>query len=135
MGMDAVLEQLVRNRAGAICEYCRFPQSASRFKHILDHVIARQHGGLTDAANLALCCGRCNLCKGPNIAGIDPTTRVLTRLYNPRTDDWHEHFRWSGALLEGVTPVGRTTVLVLNVNHRHRVAARQTLIRRGLLQG
>lgn len=79
--MPEPLEQLIRRLASGRCEYCRMPQSASRFKHVLDHIIARQHGGKTEARNLALCCGRCNQAKGPNIAGIDPETGELTRLF------------------------------------------------------
>ena len=36
------------------CEYCQLPQSASRLRHQIDHIIARQHGG-SDALEPALC--------------------------------------------------------------------------------
>src|SRR5271156_5210547 len=70
--MDRVLDLESRRRAVGRCEYCRLPESAFRMPFVLDHIIARQHGGRTESANLALCCGRCNLHKGPNIASIDP---------------------------------------------------------------
>jgi hypothetical protein len=129
--MDSVLEQEVRRRAGDRCEYCLLPQAASTLKHVVDHVIARQHGGRTALGNLALCCGRCNLYKGPNIAGLDPETGQLTRLFNPRTDLWPEHFRWDGPRLEAVSAVGRTTIAVLALNKPARVRARQALIYAG----
>ena len=84
--MDKALDGEVRRRARDLCEYCHLPQHASPFQHVVDHVIARQHGGATTEANLALCCGRCNLHKGPNIAGLDPVTGQLTRLFHPRED-------------------------------------------------
>jgi 5-methylcytosine-specific restriction endonuclease McrA len=79
--MDERLDLEVRRRARGLCEYCRMPQTASQFRHVADHIIAPQHGGDTTEKNLALCCGRCNLHKGPNIAGIDPASGVLTRLF------------------------------------------------------
>jgi hypothetical protein len=94
----------------------------------IDHVIARQHGGTTTMDNLALSCLHDNVHKGPNIAGIDPVTRRITRLFNPRRDRWHRHFSWKGALLLGKTAVGRTTIIVLAMNHPDAVAVRQSLI-------
>jgi hypothetical protein len=73
-------------------------------------------------------CVFCNLHKGPNIAGLDPTTRELTRLYDPRRDRWREHFAWQGPVLAGLTPIGRTTVRVLAMNDPVMVAAREVLI-------
>jgi hypothetical protein len=62
---------------------------------------------------------------------MDPLTDQLTRLYHPRRDIWNEHFRWAGGTLVGITPVGRTTVEVLAINHVYRVAAREVLIASG----
>lgn len=72
-----------------------------------------------------------NLHKGPNIAGLDPVTRELTRLDNPRRDRWREHFVWQGAVLVGLTAVGRTTIQVLAMNDLDVVEARETLIAEG----
>src|SRR5438552_5243609 len=62
----------------------------------------------TSADNLALSCYNDNAYKGPNIAGIDLVTGQLMRLFNPRQDDWNEHFSWLGPELVGRTAVGRT---------------------------
>jgi 5-methylcytosine-specific restriction endonuclease McrA len=125
--MDQKLEQEVRRRARHRCEYCVLAESTSVLKHVIDHVIARQHGGKTVSENLALCCGRCNLCKGPNIAGIDPDTAALARLFHPRLDEWEAHFRWEHAVLVGLTPIGRTTAVVLAINDPRRIALRRML--------
>ena len=130
--MAESIERRIRTLAGDRCEYCRVPQSGSRFRHVLDHIIAQQHRGATRFDNLALCCIECNYHKGPNIAGIDPHTNRLTRLFHPREDDWDEHFQWSGAVLSGRTDVGRTTIEVLAINAPLRAAARQTLIDEGV---
>ena len=129
--MDRLSEQRVRRRAADRCEYCRLPETVSDLPHVIDHIIARQHDGAEASENLALACSRCNLHKGPNVAGIDPQTRLLTRLFNPRVDDWATHFRWEEAVLVGLTDVGRTTIVVLAINHPYRLAARKSLIAAG----
>jgi hypothetical protein len=125
--MKRDVETEIRRRAGSRCEYCQFPESAGGLAHVIDHIVARQHGGSSAIENLALCCGRCNLYKGPNIAGIDAKTRQITRLFNPRLDIWTEHFRKDGALIVGVSDVGRTTANLLVFNLPVRVAARRAL--------
>jgi len=98
----------------------------------IDHIIARQHGGLTIPENLALSCLHDNTHKGPNIAGIDPLTARITRSFNPRRDRWTRHFRWEGPYLVGRTSDGRTTIIVFAMNHPDAVAVRQSLIEVGL---
>jgi hypothetical protein len=111
--MDETLRQLVWDRAGDTCEY--------------------KHHGPTSAENLALCCYNDNVHKGPNIAGIDPVTREVTRLFNPRADHWDDHFAWNGPQLVGRTPIGRSTIDVLNINLFDRLEHRRLLIKAGLL--
>lgn len=127
--MDRKLDREVRERALYRREYCHLPQSCSRLTFPIDHIIARQHGGPTESQNLALCCGRCNQHKGPNVSGIAPDTGQLTRLFDPRRDVWNEHFQYEGAILRGITDIGRITVMVLNINSS--VAVRQTLLDAG----
>ena len=126
--MNERFARLVRERADGRCEYCRVPQSAYRTPFEIDHVIARQHGGPTTLGNLTLSCLHCNSHKGPNIAGQDPRTRRLVRLFNPRRSRWARHFRWDGAVLIGRTPVGRATIRVLTMNAAAAVAVRSVLI-------
>ena len=75
-------------------------------------------------------CSFCNSHKGTNIAGLDPKTRKLARLFNPRRQKWARHFRWDGPLLIGRTPIGRTTIAVLNMNGPFLVELREGLIER-----
>ena len=82
--MDVALRDLVRNRAGNRCEYCLIRQDQDVFFTFpVDHIIALQHGGKTEADNLCPSCYRCNSHKGPNIASIDPETGELVRLFHP----------------------------------------------------
>jgi hypothetical protein len=100
----------------------------------IDHIIARQHGGATVLGNLALSCLHDNSHKGPNIAGLDPLTKRITKLLNPRRHKWERHFRWDGPILVGKTAVGRTTIVVLAMNDPAVVEVREALIDEGLFR-
>ncbi|MCI0458406.1 MAG: HNH endonuclease [Gemmataceae bacterium] len=130
--MDAALVRLVWQRAGHCCEYCRLLQDYDEATFEIDHIISRKHGGPTRASNLCLSCFSCNSFKGSDIAGLDPRTRKLTPLFNPRRHKWSRHFRWQGAVLLGRTPIGRVTVAVLNINDPFRVELREGLIDEGV---
>jgi hypothetical protein len=104
------------------------PQALSFLPFEIDHIIARQHRGKTTSGNLALACAYDNGFKGPNIAGLDPRTNRLVRLFHPRHHLWRRHFQWDGPVLVGRTPIGRTTVEVLGMNHPFRIEQRRVLI-------
>jgi hypothetical protein len=48
-------------------------------------------------------------------------------LFNPRTDEWADHFAWDGLLLRGKTAIGRATVAVLDINHVDSMTVRTAL--------
>jgi hypothetical protein len=129
--MAVTRRQRVWDRAGGRCEYCRIPQQLDVQPFQLDHIRAQKHAGLTTAANLALSCLPCNSYKGANVAGYDPEGGELQALFNPRIDDWDEHFAWDGPVLRGKTPVGRTTIDVLRMNLSDRVEHRRILMDAG----
>ena len=126
--MEQALISQVWQRAGSICEYCRMPQSYDVLTFQIDHIIARKHHGSDELGNLALACFACNNHKGPNIAGVDPETGEIARLFHPRQDNWKDHFEWQDAVLVGRTAVGRATIDVLAVNLPYRIQLRQMLI-------
>ena len=130
--MRAELERRVRQRAKFSCEYCLMPESAYRFTFPIDHIVAKQHGGKTSLKNLAEACLRCNSHKGPNLSGIDPDSGELVRLFHPRIDKWADHFRWKGPRILGITPIGRATIVVLDMNHSDSLAVRAALIAEGV---
>lgn len=122
----------VQRRAHGACEYCHLPEDASILPHQVDHIIASQHHGPDDVDNLCLCCIRCNLKKGPNLASIDPETDLIVPLFHPRRHSWREHFSLDqGGWMRGLTPEGRATVQLMNMNHMERVHVRLLLLRRG----
>lgn len=123
--MDASLRAFVVKRSSGHCEYCQIPQRFFTERFQIEHIVSRQHRGMTIESNLAVACARCNLHKGPNIAGIDPISEELVRLFNPRIDIWTEHFQQdlSGQVV-GITAIGRTTAYVLSMNDPRRVELR-----------
>jgi hypothetical protein len=108
------------------------PESLSLFGFEIDHVIAVKHGGRTAARNLALSCAYCNHHKGSNVAGVDPKTGRVVRLFHPRLHVWRYHFRYEGPVLVGRTAVGRATVEVLEVNQIEAIQQRALLIMAGM---
>lgn len=99
----------------------------------IEHIVARPHGGAKEPANLALACHLCNREKGLNLSGIDPDTGELTRLFNPRTDAWTEHFRLANSgFIVGLTPIGRTTADVFGMNSGIRVQIRLRIAQHGV---
>jgi hypothetical protein len=130
--MQRALRELVWRRADSRCEYCLLPAECDEATFEIDHVLAQKHAGPTEADNLALACFACNNHKGPNLSGIDPETGAIVTLFHPRQDKGHEHFRYEGAVLVGMTPAGRATVRVLEINTPHRVSHRAALIEEGV---
>lgn len=135
MSLSAHRRARIRRRAQQVCEYCHLPQRASILPHQIDHIIAQQHLGADDENNLCLCCLRCNLKKGPNIASTDPgagSEHHIVPLFHPRKQRWQEHFRLrEDGRIEGVTPEGRATVRLLDFNAEDRVQLRRVLMRQG----
>ncbi len=129
--MDAALARQVWHRAGHCCEYCRMPQDCDDAPFEIDHIIARKHRGATVAENLARTCALCNRRHGPNLAGIDPKTRTIVRLFHPRRHSWRRHFDWDGPFLVGRTAIGRATVEVLAINLPLRVRHRAQVMAEG----
>jgi 5-methylcytosine-specific restriction endonuclease McrA len=131
--MHAALRKLVMDRAGHRCEYCRLHQDHQPLVPLhIEHVTARQHGGDDSPENLALACHRCNLHKGPNLTGLDPETGEVTRLFHPRRDQWVEHFELRRAHIVGLTPIGRTTAVLFQMNTPDRIELRGDLLSVGL---
>ena len=126
--LSVSLRQLVEERANSRCEYCLLPQWVSLHKHEPDHIVPRQHGGKTEANNLALSCMRCNRYKGSNVGSFDPQTGKLVPFFHPRTQKWTDHFRLEGEIIRPLTAEARVIVKILRLNDEERVAERQRLI-------
>ena len=125
--MDAAARTLVRERAKHRCKYCLVPEALSYHTFHIEHVIPIKHRGSDDDSNLCLACRNCNLHKSSNLSGLDPDSGELTPLFNPRVDNWTEHFIFRGPYIDGTTPVGRATIYVLAMNDDDQVAIRDAL--------
>src|SRR5262249_25135698 len=113
-------------RAGNACEYCRIAQeSTPLIPFHVEHIVPKQHGGFDDPDHLALACDRCNAYKGPNLTSVDPDTGTIIALFQPRRDVWSEQVALTGGLIVGLTPTGRATARLLNMNAPRRVELRK----------
>lgn len=123
----------VRQSAGNRCGYCQSPQHLVMAKLEIEHIIPRARGGSDEESNLWLSCSLCNRYKGAQVEAADPETREVRLLFNPREDDWHQHFTWSadGAKVIGLSPTGRATVAALNINNEIAVEVRRNWILAG----
>lgn len=126
--ISATQREQVRRRGNGRCEYCRLPEEFSTYKHQVDHIIPHKHGGSDHINNLAWACFRCNNNKSTDVASYDPKTTKLFPLYNPRQQDWDDHFAIEDGFIYGKTPEGRVTVNVLHMNADKRVETRRDLI-------
>ena len=118
---------VVATRALHRCEYCHAPESVFNFPFEVEHITPIFAGGQDEESNLALACRACNLYKWTYRDGVDPPTKMVVRLFNPRTDFWNDHFRFeqSSGLLIGITRIGRATIDRLHINSLAQIAARK----------
>lgn len=131
--IPAALRRRVIQRADGQCEYCFIPAVAVFAAHEIDHIIAQKHGGVTAAENLALSCALCNKHKGSDLTSLDEETGDIVPLYHPRRDRWSEHFQVHDAQFVPLTPTGRVTIRLLQLNRSDRVEERALLIAAGLM--
>lgn len=131
--ISSFIREEVRRRADSRCEYCRIHDKFSFLAFHIDHIISIKHGGETVLENLAYSCPICNANKGTDIATYIGKPSRLTRLFNPRSDEWDQHFQieLTGEII-AITRVGRGTIKILDLNHPDSIIERLVLIRKGL---
>lgn len=127
--VSKALRTYVEQRAKGYCEYCLAFSQFSPANFEMEHIEAEIKGGETSAENLALSCRRCNGLKFTKTQHIDTITKELVNLYNPRKDNWHDHFHWNEdeTLIIGKTATGRATIDLLQVNRASNVNLRSLL--------
>ena len=116
------LEQDSRYR----CGYCLSEAALTGISLSIDHIIPIMAGGTTDRENLWSACRPCNENKNNRTQAEDVISGEFARLFNPRTQNWYEHFTWNEDKTEiiGLTPTGRATVSALQLNRPLLVRAR-----------
>lgn len=125
--VSVALRQLVRTRAKSLCEYCLISEEDTYFGCQVDHIISEKHGGATQESNLAYACSYCNRNKGSDIGSIVWETQRFCRFFNPRVDEWKDHFRLDGIRIVALTPIGEVTAHILDFNHVDRLIERAEL--------
>lgn len=126
--------QFIAARARGRCEYCLSPVDFATQAFSVEHIFPISRGGETSRDNLALACPGCNGHKYTKTAAADPADGAIVTLYNPRTQNWREHFNWSEdcTRIIGLTPAGRATVSALQMNRPGVMNMRRVLFASGL---
>ncbi len=127
----AYVATAMRKRVAAMaryrCGYCHALEEIVGYPLHIEHIYPRALDGTSAEENLWLACSACNNFKGSQVQAEDPATRSVEALFNPRTQTWSEHFAWSedGTYVVGLTPIGRATIVALQLNATVRVHARR----------
>lgn len=127
--LSAKIKQQVAKRANHLCEYCLANSEYAFHTFPIDHILPISLEGENLLDNLANSCQFCNNSKYNKTDCIDPITNDLVPLYNPRKDNWLEHFVWNEdkTVIIGITPIGRATVHCLKVNRTEAINLRKVL--------
>jgi hypothetical protein len=126
IGISERLRELVsladRNR----CAYCQTSEANCGIPLTIDHIQPISKGGETLLENLCLACRSCNEFKATLTEAEDLLTGETVPLFNPRAQSWSEHFRWSAdaTRVEGLTAIGRATIIALRMNREAILATR-----------
>lgn len=88
--------QKVERRAAGRCEYCRMHQSLQGATFHVEHIVPPSLGGPSEVDNLAWACPSCNLHKSDRVEVPVADEHEAVPLFNPRSDEWIDHFRWEG---------------------------------------
>ncbi len=123
-------KRLVFERAKGLCEYCLCPASHSSSSFSIEHILPIAIGGENSFENLACSCQGCNNLKYIKTTCFDIVTKNYAPIFNPRLHTWEEHFCWDSDFLTiiGLTPIGRGTVILLQLNRESVVNLRSILI-------
>lgn len=133
--IPATLRTLVARRASYRCEYCRSSEADSVNAFEVDHVFPIKHGGPTSLENLAYTCIICNRQKGSDMATSEYPSRQFVPLFNPRIDNWEEHFGLEDGVIIAKTDIGAATIKVLDLNQVERIIERRLQILSGSYPG
>lgn len=131
--INDALKQQIRAEARNRCGYCLSLQKYVLGKLEIDHIIPQAKGGTDDPDNLWLACRLCNSYKGIQTTALDPNTGKTDQLFNPRQQQWSQHFQWrsNGTQIEGKTAIGRATVNALQLNNFIAVTVRSQWVQAG----
>jgi len=125
---------LVVERAGYRCEYCKAPEQAFNLHFEVEHIKPKSRGGADNDDNLALACTSCNVFKSDAVVGFDVITDEDIPLFHPRQQDWEDHFSVNSVNgeIEGLSTVGRATIICLKINSAEQLRSRKLWMKLGI---
>ena len=121
----------VKTRANSRCEYRQCLDDFAPSPFNMEHITPISKGGTNDIDNLAFACGGCNFHKHNKTELFDEVSKSFVNLYNPRSQNWKEHFTWSEdfSQIKSLTPIGRITILTLKMNRQKLIFIRKILLK------
>jgi hypothetical protein len=93
-------------------KYSKFPSDIYYLKDVDGH---------NNRRSTAMGRDRCNLHKADRISVTSSVNGDVIPLFNPRLDDWSNHFEWDDYTLVSKSEIGRVTIQALDLNHDRRI--------------
>lgn len=117
----------IRQRANFLCEYCHASEKWQYVAFTIEHITPIAKNGAYTLENLAKRCFHCNRKKSDRTTAPDTESGAVVPLFNPRENNWNEHFIWSadGLFIIGLTAIGRATVTALALNRERVIPIRE----------
>lgn len=133
MAIPTTLRDFIVDRDKHRCAYCLTSEYNCGLRMHVDHIIPESKDGRTTPDNLCAVCFSCNVYKQDRQTGTDPITGELVFLFHPVQQRWRDHFTWDESKTQviGLTPTGRATVLLLQMNNETVVRARRRWVSGG----
>lgn len=125
------VRRVVARRADYRCEYCLVREFDSFLPFQIDHIASQKHGGGSELENLAYACPHCNQHKGTDLATFLDDYNDIVPLFNPRLQNWGDHFEIDEGIISSKTKIGLATIKTLKLNQPERLMQRQILMEIG----
>jgi hypothetical protein len=124
--INAALRRLVATRADGLCEYCLINEEDT---FLAARWITSSVKSTVDKPTLTTWLTPVPFAIGPRavIGSIVQQTGSFVRFFNPRTDQWAEHFVLDGVAIVARSDIGEVTARILDFNNEERLFERQTL--------
>ena len=125
------LQRQIREQFNNTCAYCQTAEYLTVTTFEIEHIVPLSTGGKTLLENLCLACPSCNRYKATRQTAINPNTGQPEKLFNPQSQQWKEHFKWSEDAIEiiGITPEGQTTISALKMNRPQMIRVRKMWVK------
>ena len=93
----------------------------------IDHIVSLKHGGGNEYDNLAYACPHCNQHKGSDLTTFLESYDDIVVLFNPRKQDWSEHFEAIDGEILPLTRIGQASVKIFRFNEPDLIILRRIL--------